>query len=181
MVLIRLSVIFLVLAYFTALSTELVAQDAISSYSLGSGDQVAINVYGEEDLSMELLLNDAGAFSYPFLGEIRAQGVTVSQLEQLIVSGLKGPYLIDPKVSVTILEYRRFFVNGEVKKPGGYPFEPGLTLRKAVSVAGGFTDHASRTKFNIISDNQDNDEPVAGQLSTPIKPGDIITIKESFF
>lgn len=153
----------------------------VSSYALGAGDQIAISVFGEEDLSMEIMLNDAGSFSYPFLGELMARGLTVSQLQQLIVDGLKGPYLIDPKVSVTINEYRRFFVNGEVKSPGGFPFEPGLTLRKAISIAGGFTDRASRSKFTIISDTDASGEPQRAELSAAVRPGDIITVEESFF
>ncbi|MEP5764902.1 MAG: polysaccharide biosynthesis/export family protein [Halieaceae bacterium] len=153
----------------------------LSSYSLGAGDRIYIQVYGEEELSVEALLNDAGSFSYPFLGELNAKGLTVSQLEGLIIDGLKGPYLVDPKVSVTIMEYRRFYVRGEVKKPGGFPYEPGMTLQKAVSLAEGFTDRASRTKFYIASDNDETDEPRLAKLNTLIKPGDIITIEESFF
>ena len=137
------------------LSLVVEGQSGISSYSLGAGDRIYIQVFGEEDLSVEVLLNDAGSFSYPFLGELNAKGLTVSQLEDSIISGLKGPYLVDPKVSVTILEYRRFYVRGEVKKPGGFPYEPGMTLQKAVSLAEGFTDRASRSKFFIVSDNEE--------------------------
>ncbi len=153
----------------------------VSAYTLGAGDRVSITVFGEDDLSVEALLNDAGSFSYPFLGELNAKGLTVSQLESEIIGGLKGPYLVDPKVSVTILEYRRFFVRGEVKKPGGFPYEPGMTLQKAVSLAEGFTDRASRSKFYIVSDNANDDERRLAKLNTLIRPGDIITIEESFF
>ncbi|MEM0954649.1 MAG: polysaccharide biosynthesis/export family protein [Pseudomonadota bacterium] len=153
----------------------------VSSYTLGAGDRIDIKVFGEDDLSVEALLNDAGSFSYPFLGELNAKGLTISQLESQIVTGLKGPYLIDPKVSVRILEYRRFFVRGEVKKPGGFPYEPGMTLQKAVSLAEGFTDRASRSKFYIVSDNSEDEEKRLAKLNTLIRPGDIITIEESFF
>ncbi len=153
----------------------------LSSYSLGAGDHIYIQVFGEKDLSVEAMLNDAGSFSYPFLGELNVNGLTVSQLEELIIDGLKGPYLVDPEVSVTILQYRRFYVRGEVEKPGGFPYEPGMTLQKAVSLAEGFTDRASRSKFYIVSDNADPDEPQLATLNTLIKPGDIITIEESFF
>lgn len=161
--------------------TEAADSTGISAYTLGAGDRIDIKVFGEEDLSVEVLLNDAGSFSYPFLGELNVKGLTVSQLEALIVDGLKGPYLVDPKVSVTIEEYRRFFVRGEVKKPGGFPYEPGMTLQKAVSLAEGFTDRASRSKFYIESDNSEDEEPRLAKLNTLIQPGDIITIEESFF
>ncbi|MBR9884892.1 MAG: polysaccharide export protein [Oceanospirillales bacterium] len=153
-----------------------------SQYRLGSGDVISINVFGEEDLSFEQLrMTDAGTFSYPFLGEVRALGLTAAELEQRIIKGLKGDYLIDPKVSVSILEYRDFFVNGEVKEPGGYPFKPGLTLRKAIALAGGFTERASKSKMSIIRENGNDKRTFNADLDTRIAPGDIITIEQSFF
>jgi polysaccharide export outer membrane protein len=157
------------------------AQTGLSSYQLGAGDRVAITVFGEQDLSVETLLNDAGSFSYPFLGELKVKGLTVGQLEELIISGLKGPYLVDPKVSVSIVGYRRFYVRGEVNKPGGFPYEPGMTVQKAVSLAEGFTDRASRSKFFIVSDSDVDGDPRPAKLNTLISPGDILTIEESFF
>ncbi|NVK40764.1 MAG: polysaccharide export protein [Oceanospirillaceae bacterium] len=149
-------------------------------YRLGSGDVVSISVFGESDLSLgEVRLNDAGKFSYPFLGEIDAAGKTATQLELLLTGGLQGDYLVEPRVSVRILEYRDFFVNGEVKSPGGYPFKPGLTLRKAIALAGGFTERASKSKFSLIRDGNRVSQEAA--LDTLIMPGDIITIEQSFF
>ncbi|ANG61178.1 capsular biosynthesis protein [Marinobacterium aestuarii] len=153
-----------------------------SQYKLGSGDVISITIFGEEDLSVsELRLTDAGSFSYPFLGEVRALGKTAADIERLIIAGLSGDYLIDPRVSVSILEYREFFVNGEVKSPGGYPFKPGLTLRKAIALAGGFTERASDSKMMIIRDNDSSRTPTRASLDTAIMPGDIITIDQSFF
>ena len=153
-----------------------------SQYQLGSGDVISINVFGEEDLSFEQIrMTDAGTFSYPFLGEVRALGKTVAEIERIIINGLKGDYLIDPKVSVSITEYRDFFVNGEVKNPGGYPFKPGLTLRKAVALAGGLTERASENKVSVIRENGNDKRTFKANMDTPIQPGDIITIEQSFF
>ncbi len=153
-----------------------------SQYKLGSGDVISINVFGEEDLTFDQIrLNDAGTFSYPFLGEVRANGRTAAQIEQTLVQGLKGDYLIDPKVSVSILEYRDFFVNGEVKDPGGYPFKPGLTLRKAVALAGGLTERASESKISIIREQGGSKQTIKASMDTSVLPGDIITIEQSFF
>jgi polysaccharide biosynthesis/export protein VpsN len=173
-----LSLLCLAAMHVTAQTT---VEGGVSSYALGSGDKIKITVFGEDDLSLETMLNDAGSFSYPFIGGLSVKGKTVSELQNMIISGLKGPYLIDPNVNVTIVEYRRFFVNGEVENPGGFAFVPGLSLRKAVSMAGGFTDRASKSKFFIISDSSNSDEPELATLDTSIKPGDIITIEESFF
>lgn len=153
-----------------------------SQYALGSGDVISINVFGEEDLTFEQIrLNDAGTFSYPFMGEVRANGRTAAEIEQTLVRGLKGDYLIDPKISVSILEYRDFFVNGEVKEPGGYPFKPGLTLRKAVALAGGLTERASESKISIIREEGRDKRSLKASMDTPVMPGDIITIEQSFF
>ena len=153
----------------------------VSSYQLNAGDQVRINVFGEEDLSVESRLTDAGTISYPFLGEIRVRGLTVGQLEQLITKKLKGDYLINPRVNVTITEYRKFFVYGEVKDPGGFSFEPGLTLEKAVALAGGFSARANKREVEVTREVSGKKTSERMTLDKPILPGDIVNVRESFF
>jgi len=155
---------------------------AYSSYRLGAGDVVNIRVFGEDDLSKEKIrLTDAGTVPYPVLGELRVLGMTVGDLERLITEGLKGRYLVNPRVSVQIDEYRPFYVNGMVDKPGGYPYQPGLTVRKAASLAGGFKERASSSKMYVIREGDKTQTPVKVDLNTLIGPGDILTIEESFF
>lgn len=152
-----------------------------STYKLASGDVIRINVFGEPDLSFEeLRLTDAGTFSYPFIGELQAKGKTASEIEQMLINSLKGEYLINPRISVSVLTYREFFISGEVKTPGGYPFQPGLTLRRAVALAGGLTERASTKRITIIRDQQ-ADKPISATLDTPLAPGDTITIDQGFF
>jgi protein involved in polysaccharide export with SLBB domain len=154
----------------------------LSSYRLGSGDMLSIRVLGEEDLKRERVrLSDAGTISFPVLGEIKVKGMTVGALEDYITKGLKGRYLLNPQVNVAIEEYRNFFVNGMVEKPGGYPFSPGLTVRKAISIAGGFKERASRDKINIIREDDPKQTPRMVDLNSFVLPGDILTIEESFF
>jgi polysaccharide biosynthesis/export protein VpsN len=154
----------------------------LSNYRLGAGDTISIRVLGEDDLKRERVrLSDAGTISFPVLGEIRVKGLTVGGLEDFITKGLKGRYLLNPQVTVSIDEYRNFFVNGMVEKPGGYPFSPGLTVRKAISLAGGFKERASRDKINIIRDDDPKQTPRKVDLNTAVLPGDILTIEESFF
>ena len=91
----------------------------LSSYKLGSGDMISVRVLGEEDLKREKVrLSDAGTLSFPVLGEIKVKGMTVGALEDYITKGLKGRYLLNPQVTVAIEEYRNFYVNGMVEKPG---------------------------------------------------------------
>ena len=156
------------------------AQD--DDYQLNSGDAVRIHVYGEPDLSFEsLLIGHNGRISYPFLGELKVSGKTAAQLQQAITDGLKPDYLVDPRISVSIVRYRPFFVNGEVKKPGGVEFQPGLTLRKAISLAGGFTERANKKQVQVIADDDPERKEQLVGLDYRVRPGDIFTVKDTFF
>ncbi len=154
----------------------------LSAYRLAAGDVITIRVLGEDELSKEKIrLTDAGTVPYPALGEVKVLGLTLGDLERIITSGLKGRYLVNPKVSVHIEEYRPFYINGMVDKPGGYPFQPGLTVRKAASLAGGFKERASLQKIFIIRDGDPQQRSQRAELNTPVMPGDIVTVEESFF
>lgn len=152
-----------------------------SDYRLGTGDQIKIQVFEEPDLSFEVRLSDAGTFSYPFLGELNVLGMTVGQLEEHISSGLLDGYLVDPKVYVSVIEYRPFYIHGEVEAPGGFPYQPGLTLRKAIALAGGFTERASRTKIFVLSEVSDDQSRRRISMEQTLSPGDIVTVEQSFF
>jgi polysaccharide biosynthesis/export protein VpsN len=163
-----------------ALWTQAEELEVSSSYTLNTGDHIKVTVYEESDLSINAVLDDSGAISYPLLGEVKVRGLTARQLEQKIAEGLRGRFLINPRVNVSIAEYRPFFVRGEVASPGGYAFKPGLTVEKAVSLAGGFTSRASKSKFYIVSDDKQEGR-AAAKLDTRVRPGDVIHIEQSFF
>ncbi|MBR9783490.1 MAG: polysaccharide export protein [Gammaproteobacteria bacterium] len=159
----------------------LAQSNSLDQYRLGSGDVVKITVYGQEDLSLETRLSDVGIINYPYLGEIKLIGQTLPELESYIYEGLKGDYLVEPSVSVSITDYRPFFINGEVKKPGGYPYQPGLTIDKAAALAGGYTERASKTKIFIVRDTDGSSTTISVDRSGIVLPGDIVTIEQSFF
>jgi len=167
----------LVLALFSAFSF---AQE--EGYKLNSGDAIRIYVYGEADLTFDrLLVGQNGRISFPFLGELSVIGKTSAQLQEDLINGLKPDYLVDPRISVSIVRYRPFFVNGEVKSPGGLDFQPGLTLRKAISLAGGFTERANKREFLLIADNDEENVEREVGLDYRVQPGDIITVRDTFF
>lgn len=158
--------------------------DTATAYTLNTGDHVEITVFEEPDLSISAILDDRGAISYPLLGEIKVRGLTPRQLENTITDGLRGRFLVNPRVNVAIKEYRPFFVRGEVANPGGFPFKPGLTVEKAVAMAGGFTSRASKSEFYIISDDAADgkgEQRRPADLGSRIRPGDVINIEQSFF
>ena len=154
---------------------------SMSNYQLGSGDSIQINVFGEDDLSLSTMLGDTGIINYPFLGEIKVTGLTVNQVIELITKGLKGDYLINPSVRVSITEYRQFFINGEVENPGGYAYQPGLNVNKAIALAGGMTERASNNGITIIRASDTKQAEIKAMLKDLIYPGDIIKVEESFF
>ena len=174
----------LILASLVAYAISMpVLSDSLSDYRLGSGDSIKISVYEEPELGLEVRLSDAATISYPFLGEIQVSGLTVGKLEEKITDGLKGDYLVSPSVSVSVVEYRQFYIHGEGEAPGGFPYVPGLTLRKAIALAGGFTERASRSKMYVIQDGIVNTSERSRQidLDERLSPGDIVTIEQSFF
>ena len=155
---------------------------SVSNYRLGSGDVITIEVLGEDDLKRERIrLSDAATISYPILGEIHLSGKTVGELERIIREGLRGRYLVNPQVTVTINEYRNFYINGQIRQPGGYPYIPGLTVIKAVSLAGGFSERAAQNKIYVVRENDPKQERVKVGLNDAVHPGDIVTVEESFF
>lgn len=155
---------------------------ANSQYQLGSGDIISVSVYGEPDLSFnEIRLTDAGTFTYPFIGEVDASGKTSNEIQRLLTEKLKDGYLIDPRVSVSIVNYREFYISGEVRSPGGYPYQPGLTLDRAIALAGGLTERASTRRISIVRGGDDSRQAEKATLNTLVRPGDAITIDQGFF
>ena len=154
---------------------------SMSQYQLGSGDRINISVFGQDDLSMEIRLPDVGTINYPFLGELKLVGMTAAEVESLIYEGLLGDYLVNPSVSVAIVEYRPFFIDGEVKRPGGYPYQPGLSVNKAAALAGGYTERANKDKITIVRETDGQQFEFSVSVTDMIQPGDIVTVNQRFF
>ena len=151
-------------------------------YRVGAGDKISIQVYGETDLSLAVLIDNSGSIDYPYLGELSVVGFTLTEIKHAIHDGLKGDYLISPKVMVSIAAFRPFYIKGEVRKPGGYPFRPGLTVEKAIALAGGFTERAAQQSIMLSSSRGELDSHTrAVALQDTIYPDNIIHIEQSFF
>lgn len=172
-----------VLALFLILfGTSAVLAEDNSTYQLASGDVIRITVFGEKDLSFEAIrLNDAGIFSYPFVGDVRTKGKTAAEIERQLTESLEDGYLVAPRVTVSVLKYRDFYISGEVRQPGGYPFQPGLTLRRAVALAGGLTERASEKRITVIRDLDLRRTSERATLDSLVMPGDTINIDQGFF
>lgn len=161
--------------------TLLVGVAQAGEYRVEAEDILNIKVFEEPDLSIEKSrVSSEGTVALPLLGDVSVAGLTTAQIAARVEALLADGYLKKPKVSVSIDEYRQVFVHGEVKKPGGYSYQEGLTVQKAVVLAGGFTERASRSKITLVREDTPN-KPRHVTLTTAVQPGDIITVGESFF
>ncbi|WP_158967136.1 polysaccharide biosynthesis/export family protein [Paraglaciecola sp. L3A3] len=167
-------------------SSNLYAQDSAlssenSQYRLGADDEISVNVFNEPDLSLpKTRVSANGSISMPLIGQVQVKGLTINEVELKITKLYLGDYLKKPDISVSIVEYRQFYVNGEVDKPGGYSYREGMTVQRAISLAGGFTERAARNKIQLMRENDPNNISRV-DLNSPVKPGDVITVEESFF
>ena len=152
----------------------------VSAYRLGSGDRIRVNIFRHDDLSGEFALDDAGNFAMPLIGEVHAGGQTTRDLEQRIADKLKDGYLVDPQVSVEVLNYRPFYILGEVKQPGSYQFVNGMTVLNAVALSGGFTYRAAQDSI-VVRRGGANAAGVVVTGDSAILPGDVIEVPERFF
>ena len=150
------------------------------NYILGAGDKIEIKVFGQPDLDVTSLLGNSGEINYPFLGKVKLVGLSVSQVEQIIISGLQPDYLVKPNVYAQVVEYRPFYIHGEVKKPGGYPYQPAMTVNQAIALAGGLTGRASVDKIFIFKE-QTKQQQQKGSLNSQIAAGDTIKIEQRLF
>lgn len=150
-------------------------------YKLAAGDEIKILVYGESDLTTQVKINKSGMLSFPFLADLSALGLTTAELALKIADGLRGDYLVNPQVSISIVAYRPFFIHGQVRKPGGYPYQDDLTLDKAIALAGGLSARASRSDWKITRVVAGEKVILAGSATTLILPDDTIEIEQSFF
>lgn len=126
-------IVALVLTMFAA--SPALAED----YTLDTGDALRIAVFGEPAYPIDVSVDDRGTVSLPLLGDVEARGMTTKDLAQRIRQSFQDQkLLIDPFIQVDVKEYRPFFISGAVSNPGSYPYKPGITIRHALAIAGGF-------------------------------------------
>ncbi len=157
------------------------AASAGYEYKLGSGDKIRVIIFGEPDLSGEFTISGDGIVSLPLIRDVRAGGLTASQLQANVENAFKEGYLKDPRVSIEVLTFRPFYILGEVVKPGEYPYSNGITVVNAVALASGYTYRANQKKVFIRHAGATVEEEVPLSSATPVAPGDTIRIAERYF
>ena len=154
----------------------------IATYTLNAGDRTRISVYNEPALSGEYAVTGDGNISYPLIGNVKVAGKSIEQTQEMIRSRLAAGYVKDPRVTIEVLNYRPYYMLGEVGKAGQYPFSIGLTITQAIAVAGGFSYRAN-SKVVFV---KRGDDPIERKVDITkntvyVQPGDTIRVGERYF
>jgi protein involved in polysaccharide export with SLBB domain len=172
---------------------------APTGYVLSANDQVAVEVFGEDDLRTNGRLNGEGNLSLPLLGSVRLSGLTLTQAAARLTDLYRRDYLVNPRVNVTLVGYakRRFTVLGQVNRPGSYEMPEGspegIDILEAIAFAGGYTRIAAPESISVRRHGANGDQIIKvnakrlakGQEgpggSFRVQPGDTISVGESWF
>ena len=147
-------------------------------YRIGPNDVIRVQVFGEDDLTVEGKVSGDGKMNYPLLGMLQVEGRTIEELQQDLTVRLASGYVRLPKVSVSIVRHRNFYVGGEVKTPGGYPYQEGLTVQKAITMAGGFTEKSDKTDIKVTRLTGKGVDAASAEADTLVMPDDLIAVAQ---
>jgi len=150
-------------------------------YRLQQGDNIAMTIYQESDMSRSAMIGKSGSISYPLIGNVHVKGLTIPELEEKLRQLYQKDYYVDPKVSVIISSYTKLTVtvSGAVENPGAvaYPEEGALTLAQAVAAAGGI-DFDGNTKRITVARKKGGSAvySLVGGQGVKLSPGDTVVI-----
>ena len=158
------------------------------AYVIGPEDMLSVNVWKEEELSGQIPVRPDGKISLPLINDIEAAGLTPMQLAENITTKLKQ-YVAEPRVTVTVTQInsRRFYILGEVARPGAFPLVSNMTVLQAISAAGGFSQFASPSKIYVLRNENGKQtklpfnykKVIAGgnaEQNIELKPGDTVVV-----
>lgn len=153
----------------------------ITEYLLGPGDRLTVTVFGQPDMSGEFEVDGSGQLTLPLVGTVDAGGLTVAGLTESLTDRLARDFLVDPQVSVEVLNYRPFYILGELKSPGSYAYVAGIDVRQSVAIAGGFTRRAWTSEVTIVRETRDGRRKFVAPLDAIVLPGDTIVVTRRVF
>jgi polysaccharide export outer membrane protein len=163
-------------------ATANAAASDVGDYHLDVGDKVKVTVYGEDDLSGEFQIDGAGNVDMPMIREVHAAGMTTKDFAHEVQDKLQnGHFLVNPRVSAEVTNYRPFTILGEVNKPGEYPYENGMSVLNAVALAGGWTYRADEQTVYVRRKGATHESAVSADDKTLVNPGDTIRVTERIF
>ena len=152
-----------------------------AKYKLGAGDVIIITVHNHADLSGTFQLDGTGTVSMSLIGTVDAAGLTAPQLETRIVNLLKPDYLVNPRVTVRVQNYRPYYLMGEVNSTGAFPYVAGMSYLTAIAIAGGFSYRAKQDHVFVIRADDTSKQEIKLSIDEKVQPGDIIRVDERMF
>lgn len=152
--------------------------EAAETYRLGAGDRVRVLVFGEDDLSGTFNIDGEGRIALPLVGTVSVGGLSAPEAERAIADRFTEGYLRDPRIAVEVLDRRPFYILGEVRTPGAYPYADGLSVLGAVAVAGGFTYRADEDDIEVT---RGGGEAEVMPTEAAVRPGDVIRVRQRLF
>lgn len=159
-----------------------VTESVVDDYVLGTGDELNILVFNHPNLSGETTVDSVGNVAVPLLGAVSSSGLTAAQLGGTIERQLRqGGLLRNPQVTVQVLTFRPFYIDGEVENPGSYPYVDGLTVRAAVATAGGYTYRADERRVFITREGESEEQAFPVRVDTAVRPGDQLRVPNRRF
>lgn len=162
------------------------------SYVIGAQNLIQIKIFGEAGTNQIYRVDESGFITHALAGRLKIANLTVVEAEKMMEEKLAGDYIINPHVTIFVLEHSHFSVLGEVRKPGSYEILGRVSIIEAISMAGGFTPVASQGNVKIIRKSQGKEAAMTvdttkvtdrGDLSAnvSIEADDVVVIGKSFF
>lgn len=159
-----------------------IAVNPTEGYLLEPGNRVRVIVFNETNLSGDFTVDPIGNIALPLVGNVPASGITAKALAKRIADMLKrDAYMQDPSVAVEVQTFRPFYVLGEVRQPGEFPYTTGLTVLSAIARAGGYDYRARQGEVVLVRLIGGDQKEYRATERTPILPGDIVKVLERRF
>jgi len=197
----RAVLIMAVLVSFAAFPWSLHAGDnpaekaAAAEYAVGIDDVLDIAVLQPEKVAVTVTVSPDGAITFPYIGNVSVKGLSLAKVQDDIQSRLADGYMKYPVVTVSLKESRsrKFFVYGEVMRPGTYPIEENMSVLRAISTAGGFSKFGSSSRVKVLRPKKDGSgyETMKININAVMEgnaredivldPGDIVVVSEGVF
>ncbi|RBP49160.1 polysaccharide biosynthesis/export family protein [Arenicella xantha] len=151
------------------------------SHRIAPGDAISLLVFGEPDLSIQnVRVPQNGQVSFPLVGPVTVAGKTTAMIESEMEKLLEQGYVKNPRLSVTIFSYRPIFIRGSVNSTGAFPYTEGLTVAKAIALAGGSKAAAKQNGVSILRDGATIVEDLAIDSTFEVASGDVISVTEEY-
>ncbi len=147
-------------------------EESKDQYRIGPGDILHVSVWNNKELTMDVMVRPDGKISLPLLQDVNAKGLTAVELRDEISERLKE-FVIEPIVTITVKEvnYPKFFIMGEIKRPGTFPLREKISILQAISLAGGFTEYASTSNIILIRNTPSGQKRIKINYGKLLKSG----------